>query len=404
MCTITLAVGGNFDQDCLAQSQSSLTASRDSLPLPAPQRLLDWTGSPGGCFSVAADRLRNELHLIVGDRSTLFHSRSADGGDTWSPLKELVRGESPDAAVDQRGNLHVVYKSPDHDGRIEHRSLGDGQLSEATDISASEGDRPATFLAPRIALDGGDNVHVVYWSILRGGDKRDGFRMGYAHRKDGNPAFDPVELWRDQRQVGFSKYGDLFVDEQGNIHIFQVTNSNMSHGIERRIRKPTGEWIAHDRWESKLMADWSLSTAVGRDGVVHVAMQRIVDQKPRVLYLNNRDERDELAMVFDGGPDTTETYTDLLLEDDGAVWLATGHREGPGRGSSSPLNVAKLYRADAETGVWSTGAALSPAGAVNLTSRAAGHPRLARCGGKTRVVYLESDDGQRWTLWQRVLK
>lgn len=228
-------------------------------------------------FALATDELRNTIHVVYGEMGVLYYSKSIDGGEIWSGTIRLTEGHAQQIAVDSVGDVHLVYKLDDGIQRIEYRTYSKNVLGAPEVLSVSVDNQNARYWAPKIAIDGGDHLHILYWSSGQEGERKGAWRTAYCYKPAGADRFDPTELWRDYRNVGLSKYDTITLDSDGNAHMFWASASGgIDHSIEQRIRYKNGDWGDHNRWLSRLTADWSISAAIGEDGVVHVSTQRKV--------------------------------------------------------------------------------------------------------------------------------
>lgn len=385
-----------------AVSASAVSAS-------APIRVGQWELDRRATFAVAADLDGDRLHVVYGDENRLHYASSSDGGVTWTEPHFVGRGTGQALAVDRRGTVHLVSETGDAK-RIYYRSLSGGTWSEARDLSAwVDGDGEPRLCAPRLAIDGADNLHLIYWTYWKGqGDAwKPGSRCVYLHRRAGAADFDPPELWRDQEGKGFARYGNIAVDPAGDAHIVYAGGLFRRHHIERRVRHRDGTWGRHDLWPGRLLSDWCIGAAVTADGVVHISAQRQTDDGLKVLYMNNRERPDALEARHSFGRETYETFTDLLARPNGDLWVATGHIEEdgsfPGEPPDEMPNIGTFAHYRAATGTWSARMPVSPEGAVNLDIRRANTPLLIEHGGRIRIFYAEQMPGGKWRHWQRIL-
>ncbi len=211
----------------------------------APLRVGPWEPKSRATFAVAGEPAGARLHFVFRDGVRLHHAISSDEGATWTPPAFVAEGSGQVMAIDRAGTVHLVSESHASD-RIEYRTFSRGIWSSAQDISATVPGGAAQLLAPRIAIDGTGNVHVIYWTLWKGDGWKDGSRCVYRYKPAGRAEFEPPVLWRDQAEKGYAKYGALAVDPAGDLHIFYAAGLFMRHGIERRVRHRDGTWTSQN--------------------------------------------------------------------------------------------------------------------------------------------------------------
>lgn len=373
---------------------------------PSPLRVGEWDLEQRAVFAVAAAQLSADVHFVYMAGSRLLHARSSDGGSTWSIPQIVAAGSTPELAVDRQGMAHLVYEVAGT-SRIEYRSFDRGAWSPAIDLSASVPGKPAQMLVPRIAVDGADHVHVVYWTLWKDQEWKPGSRTAYWRKPAGAARFEPPILWSHSRQGGNARYATPVVDPSGNLHVFYATNHHNSHAVERRVRRRDGGWGVHDLWSGHLLTDWCIGAAVTTGGVVHLTVQSKLNDGLHVFHASTRADPATRTLEHDFGPENYETFTQLLGDPSGDLWLATGHLEDPDEAARSraPVrpNIGMWARYSSATGIWSERAPVSPPGAINLDARRGNHPRLVLVNGKVHIFYAEKQPGEKWRHWQRRL-
>jgi len=193
----------------------------------------DW---PVLYLATSADGLRTELPLMLGDTPTQgrFPVLAVDPAGTlhaaWEapsdgePATEVYHAwraaqdwfgafyvsdspatpsTRPDAVADSVGNIHFVWQEGGPNaGEIYYVAQGQG-ASEGLAISSSQGQARA----PRLAIDGGDNLHVV-WD--------EGTAL---HYRRGSAA---AQLWQPDETVATAleiRDAAVAVDAQGGVHV-----------------------------------------------------------------------------------------------------------------------------------------------------------------------------------------
>lgn len=372
----------------------------------APLRVGDWEVVRRAVFTVAASPEGKTFHFVYAEGSKLQHAQSVDGGVTWTAPRLVGTGSAPDLAVDRLDTAHLVYET-DGNRRIEYRRFARGAWSPARDLTTSIPGKEARVLVPRIAVDGADHIHVIYWTLWQAEEWKPGSRTAYWRLPAGAADFEPPLLWSHSREGGNARYGTLAVDPAGDLHVFYATNNNMTHAIERRVRPRDGSWGRHDLWRGNLVTDWCIGAAVTADGVAHLTVQSKLHDGLHVFYANTRADPAARTLQHDFGPEGYETFTQLLAAPNGDLWLATGHLEhrenAPREHPGAPLNIGAWARYSAASGTWTDRTPLSPPGAINLDARRGNHPRLVLQAGQVRVFYAEQLPGEKWRHWQRRL-
>ncbi|MGH7956205.1 MAG: sialidase family protein [Opitutaceae bacterium] len=375
----------------------------------ADLRVGAWNLETDGGFAVAADEPRNKIHFLFVSGNDLLHSVSSDGGKAWSTAVTVATSDKlkfPTFAIDRKGKVHVAYAANNHN-ELHYRCWSDGSWSEPANLTAGIPGKLAT-VGPRLAIDGRDNVHVLYWSVWRSGvpNWRPGSRAVYCYKPADRERFDEPQLWANQANTpgGYGKHGALFRDGEGNIHLFYLTSDQpvpdkkISNAIERRIRRPDGTWDPrHDVWPIKDdMCDWSLAAALGPSGVVHLsAHRRVSSQGAEIVYWNNQNNPAALVEAHNAGFEPWESWTDLAVEPSGDVWLATAHLPyKPAPDKPDPIGPRAGYlRYSADAKQWTARTFLPTEDGANLGSRNYSHPRFIRLQGKLHLFHARKEAG-----------
>lgn len=367
------------------------------------RRVGAWDLDQRAVFAVAAAPAGKSLHFVYAEGSRLHHTRSLDGGGTWSTPEFVTHGNAPELAVDRQGTVQLVYEA-DGNRRVEYRSLASGNAwTPPRDLTQGVPGRESRAMVPRVAIDGADHVHVIYWTLWQGGDWKPGSRTVYWRKPAGAADFEPPVLWGHQRAGGNARYGTLTVDPAGDLHVFYATNVNMSHAIERRIRRRDGTWGQHDCWRGQLVADWCIGAAVTADAVAHLTVQSKLNDGLHVFYANTATDAAARTLQHDFGAENYDTVTQLLATPNGDLWFAAGHLEHRENAPDLRLNVATWAHFTASTGRWSERTRVSMSGAINLDARRGNHPRLVLLDGQVQLFYAEQRPGEKWRHWQRRL-
>ena len=367
-------------------------------------RVGNWSLDSSGGFAVVAGEEQKKLHFAYWTKDRLNYSRSLDGGKTWSdpvPIAGSIRMAA--LAVDRQERVHVAYATTSHE--LHYRSYSAGVWGDPVNLTAGIDGGRVTTVGPRLAIDGNDNVHLLYWSVWRSGDPnwRKGSRAVYCYKRAGSDRFDAPQLWANQPNTpgGYGKHGALSADAQGNMHLFYLTGDRAADGkilsaIERRIRRTDGTWDpSHDVWPLKDdLCDWSLAAALDRLDVVHLSAHRRVSREgAEIVYLNNRNNPGALVEVHNAGFEPWESWTDILVEPAGDVWIATAHKTDTPDKPDEFGARGSYYRYNANEGRWTARILLPAKDDANLDSRNYSHPRLIRFNGKVHLFYARKDNG-----------
>ncbi len=378
-------------------------------PRDAPHRIGDWTINRWAGLDVVGDPRGHAMHLVFRDEMTLFYVRSDDEGWTWSRPESIVNsGLHPRLALDSAGTLHLVYcsargKHPGdrlpNDGWYQTRRAGRWSSPEKLN-QPSEG-----ALDVRVAVDGNDNVHVLYWAPgteSREMGEHERHRCWYRRKPAGASAFEPALCFENSAAPGASSHGAIAVGPQGEIHLlyrtFQTAPSWLGN-LEHRIRNQDGSWRGEPAvYRGTFWADHSLAAAVDLRGTLYVAGYTFRPHGFRFKVYQRPAGVDALQEVFSEA-DTYGTSSGIVASPEGGVWaVGSGNwstRSRPGTPRSS------WYYRDAAAAAWTQGF-LSPAEAANVDVFCEG-PRLLWHRGRVQAFYPERGADGKFRLYQRIL-
>ena len=378
------------------------------------QRVGTWTVSARPGFEAAGDETRNVLHFIYRVNEKLYHSKSGDGGASWSsPELAADPGLTADVAVDSAGTLHMVYchkhgTSAQHGDDIWYTAYANGTWSTPYRISTTTGWQTS----PRVAVDGNDNVHVLWWGIALGPENHwaNGCRTLYTRKPVGSSSFEPITQWQRKGGSGGAMHGILTVDPNGDVHAVyrsvlivpdQEGGSWVEQNIERRIRNKTGGWsTTHDKFTNVKAADFGIGAAVGPDGVLHLSEYDIANPRG-VCYRNNRASAGTLALIHRELEDW-EPVTALHLDTDGDIWVSSVN-DHAGIDPVQGLRASYLHYKEATT-TWDARVNLSPVGYQNVDEKIRDDtvPRWVPYKGKLYLFYAEKAPGQSYKFYMRI--
>jgi hypothetical protein len=185
-----------------------------------PVKRLTWNSGESRAPVIAVDTWGN-LHLVWEDDSPapdapeIYYKKSADGGTSWTAGKRLTwnSGDStrPAMAVDSWGNVHVVWQD-DTPGNYEiyYKNSQDGGASWTASqrITWTSG----TSQAPTIAVDSGNNLHLLWYDYTPGN-----YEIFYKKSTNGGATWSPSQrlTWNS----GWSGLPDVVVDSSGRVHV-----------------------------------------------------------------------------------------------------------------------------------------------------------------------------------------
>jgi hypothetical protein len=161
----------------------------------------------GNVYAFWADATADESPIAIS------FSYSTDGGETWSPSREVVKGEEgyeyPQAAVDSLGIIHVVwyYSRVGHVGCV--RSLDGGESwSQEERLRLPLG----SVYSIGLAIDSGDNLHLVVPSMIDG-------LPGVSHlvRSPGGEWLSPTSISRNPCSAASADV-ELVISEGNHLH------------------------------------------------------------------------------------------------------------------------------------------------------------------------------------------
>ena len=154
------------------------------LPAPAPsapRRARDGAGSGAGNSPDIAADAGGALHVVyalpLNEGRGIYHTRSDDGGENWSPAHQVfdaaavgwAMADYPRLAIDRQGVLHVVWVRAALPGRglpqgIYYARSSDGGQTWSEPVEVAEG----AYAWPQVAASGPGQVHLL-WNEAAGG-------------------------------------------------------------------------------------------------------------------------------------------------------------------------------------------------------------------------------------------
>ena len=226
----------------------------------------------------------NTLHVVWYDtRDTdseiYYKNYSSSGG--WSSDVRLTNatGSSlwPDIAIDSSNNLHVVwYDARDSNTEIYYKNYSssggwssDVRLTNNTAISESV----------HIAIDSGDNLHVVWY------DERDGnAEIYYKNQTSATGWSDDVRLTNDS---GNSYNPDITIDSSNNLHVVWEDERDGNKEIYYKNYTSSGGWSNYTRLTDDVSSSNDPQIAKDSGDNLHVVWYDERDGNMEVYYKNH---------------------------------------------------------------------------------------------------------------------
>lgn len=164
-------------QTLLNNTEIYLVKSSDAGSTWGPLQRLTWIAGYSKCPDITVDSSDN-LHIVWYDNASgeneIYYKNSSDGGTTWTPPTRLtwMAGSSfnPRIRADSNGYLHVVWvdNKPGHNEIYYKRSTDGGtSWTGANRLTWF----PTSSLAPSLAIDPTDNLHVVWPHSVSGANE-----------------------------------------------------------------------------------------------------------------------------------------------------------------------------------------------------------------------------------------
>lgn len=172
--------------------------------------------------SVAVDS-KGIIHIVWedifvglgGQPSSIFYSRSEDGGGSFIRDILVSEGTQPSMTVDSEGRVHVVFIYGDVLHAVSDKS------GSAFSTPAKVNDVHDFVYGPSIAIDSFDNLHIAW-------EQSDGWHYNeilYAKSTDGGKSFSSSVKVNDGGPLDLGVHGpEVAVDSYGNPHVIWTDN------------------------------------------------------------------------------------------------------------------------------------------------------------------------------------
>lgn len=376
-------------------------------PVNAARRIGDWTINRWAGLDVASDPRDDTIHLVYRDEHTLHYTRSGDRGETWNlPTRIVGLGMHPRLALDRSGTLHLVYcsaRSRDPGDRLPddgyHMQLkGDRWSSPVKLNQPSEGS-----LQVRIAVDGNDHVHVIYWASgpNRGIGDHERHSCFYRRKPAGHLEFEPALRLGGSVADEFSSHGELAVGPQGEMHVLYRTYRTKpawTGNLEHRVREKEGAWRnGLVVYRGIYVADFSLAARVDAHGNLHLAAYTFRPQGFRFRCFRSAPTGG-LQEIF-ADDEVYGTSADFITTPSGDLWLVGSGNWSPRSRVGTPQS--RIYHFDFRRNEWSK-RMLSAERTVNVDIFGEG-PRLLQWRDEVHAFYAERGADGKFGLYRQKL-
>ncbi len=176
------------------------------------------------------------------------------------------RGIQPQAVVDAKGNLHLLYYSGDPRGgnlMYVRRDLGKKTLKQPIQVNSQDGSAIAvgTIRGGHLALGKGGRVHVAWNGSMKAEPKNpiSGHPMMYTRLNDQGTAFEPQRNLMTETSI-LDGGGSLAADSRGNVYVawHAIGKDNAKEEGNRKV------WISISKDDGKTFAGekpaWDVNT------------------------------------------------------------------------------------------------------------------------------------------------
>jgi hypothetical protein len=252
--------------------------------------------------------------------------------------------QSPQFDIDSEGNFHLVWMDQ-RTGRAQvyYAKLDNDGAKLVSDVQVNNGlfDTP---LAPHVAVDGNDFVHII-WS-----DRRDGNNEIYYEKRDiaGVVVVDDLRVTND---TAFTEPAGIVADAQGNLHVVFVDQRDGNYEVYyKRLDNSGSEIVADTRvsndpdfsQEAQIALDLSTSAHIvwqdsrGGGGSYQIFYSKIspagsiaVAETPVTVTSGSAEDPDlvvdtagNIHLVWDDTRDTSQEIYYKKLDNSGGELLA----------------------------------------------------------------------------------
>lgn len=272
-------------------------------------------------------------------------------------MKTPGGGIQPQAVMDDKGNLHLIYYSGDPMGGnlfYIFRLVGKEEFSKPIQVNSVQGSAVSagTIRGGQIALGKNNRVHVSWngTKVVKG-------NMEYARLNNDGTAFE-AEQGLMQETINLDGGGSVAADEKGNVYVVWHGNkkgSNMAMEDQRQV------WIAVSKDEGKTFAKEILVSS--KLGICACCQMRVfVDHKGtiEIMYRSASNGNRDVNLLFgkEGGRSfqggvlhpwkvATCPMSSMTIAENSDVVITTWETDGnifyskikPGAPASAPVGV-----------------------------------------------------------------
>jgi hypothetical protein len=328
--------------------------------------------------------------LFVG----IFEGSPAESGPRVSVIRTPEQGIQPQAAVDSKGRLHLIYfKGDPAAGDIFYvrRDQGGDSFTSPLRVNSQPGSVIAvgTVRGGHIALGRGDRIHVA-WMGSKTAEPRgplDSAPMLYARLNDEGKAFEPQRNLL-QFAAGLDGGGSVAADGRGNVYVAWHAGAEMQGEANRRV------WIARSNDDGKTFTREVAANDQPTGACGCCGMRAAADDSVYMLYRTASAgvNRDMFLLVSKAGGGSFQG-TRLHNWRINACPMSTASISPGGRRVMLGWETeGQVYYATFDTATGNVGPAVSPPGGTGRRK----HPAMAaNARGETILVWTEG------TGWQR---
>jgi hypothetical protein len=245
---------------------------------------LTWTSEYSNYPSIAVES-SNNLHIVWADYTPgnweIFHKKSTDGGVSWSGSTRLswnpTESTGPDIAIDTSNHIHVVwYDRITGNYEILYRRSTDGgaSWSGTNRLTWNSGNS----VSPAIAVDMGDNIHMVWHDRSPGN-----YEIYYRRSMDGGASWSATKRLTWNPESSFS--AEIDVDSNNKLHVvwYDGTPGNMEIYYKRSTNGGT-LWDGSKRltWNSE--GSYSPAVAVDSGNAIHIVWNDLSPGNNEIYY------------------------------------------------------------------------------------------------------------------------
>ena len=255
-------------------------------------------GGSGGVVDGQVDDSTGNIHWVNGSRKVAIDSTgriyvaytnaanaikvryTEDGAQTWSAEEAVDGGDRPTIAIDSNDDLHLAYCDTDGEWKPYYRkrtkSTGTWGAQEEPASSATDAGNPA------IAVDGSDNVHLV-WQGKGYGTQTTYQNIHYNKR---TTSWGTVEAVTDINSSYSQTQPSLSVDSTGDCHCVWYGNGTGTYPgtVDVSYAKRNGSWGSAELVTDEDYACAGCCITLDADDHVHVAYQKSISSTYQLFH------------------------------------------------------------------------------------------------------------------------